>query len=144
MNITPQSDELVIFDELTGQYILTEEATLRDGMQLRARLSRKRDVDPTSIINALCRRVSNIIYNYLHKYSLNNMRQNMIIAQNAECKQIVYRAMLEQLAYLLMNGDLSRSVDIDKRRIAVDQSAKETLDTVIPSLGVPLTYQGVW
>jgi hypothetical protein len=50
--------------------------------------------------------------------------------------------MLEQTEYVLMNGDLSRSVDIDKRAIAIDYSAKETLDTVIPELGVPITYTG--
>lgn len=138
------SDNIMIFDEISKQFILTEQATLDNGIQLRARLSRKKNTDPTSVIMSLTRRVSNIIYNYLHQFSLNNMAQNEFIASNEECRYIVYRAMIEQLEYMLMNGDLSRSPEISKRQLFFDESAKQTLNTVIPSIGVPLTYMGVW
>ena len=138
------SDNIMIFDEISKQFILTEQATLDNGIQLRARLSRKKNTDPTSVIMSLTRRVSNIIYNYLHQFSLNNMAQNEFIASNEECRYIVYRAMIEQLEYMLMNGDLSRSPEISKRQLFFDERAKQTLNTVIPSIGVPLTYMGVW
>lgn len=138
------SDNIMIFDEISKQLILTEQATLDNGIQLRARLSRKKNTDPTSVIMSLTRRVSNIIYNYLHQFSLNNMAQNEFIASNEECRYIVYRAMIEQLEYMLMNGDLSRSPEISKRQLFIDESAKQTLNTVISSIGIPLTYTGVW
>lgn len=138
------SDNIMIFDEISKQFILTEQATLDNGIQLRARLSRKKNTDPTSVIMSLTRRVSNIIYNYLHQFSLNNMAQNEFIASNEECRYIVYRAMIEQLEYMLMNGDLSRSPEISKRQLFIDESAKQTLNTVISSIGIPLTYMGVW
>jgi hypothetical protein len=83
-----------------------------------------------------------MIYNYIHKFNHDNKRQDGIIATFPGCREIIQRAMLEQTEYVLMNGDLSRSVDIDKRAIAIDYSAKETLDTVIPELGFPITYTG--
>ena len=138
------SDNIMIFDEISKQFILTEQATLDNGIQLRARLSRKKNTDPTSVIMSLTRRVSNIIYNYLHQFSLNNMAQNEFIASNEECRYIVYRAMIEQLEYMLMNGDLSRSPEISKRQLFIDENAKQTLNTVISSIGIPLTYTGVW
>jgi hypothetical protein len=50
--------------------------------------------------------------------------------------------MLEQAEYVLMNGDLSRSVERDKRQVAIDYSVVNTLNTVVPELGVPITYTG--
>lgn len=136
--------DLMTYDELTGQFILTEAATIREGLTLRARLSRKKDADPSTIINYVLRLASNQIYNYLHKYSIDNARQNGIIAHNREAQMVVYRAMVEQLNSILMNGDLSRSVDKAKRALMIDENAKEQLNLVVPSLGIPLTYQGVW
>ena len=136
--------DLMTYDELTGQFILTEAATIREGLTLRARLSRKKDADPTTIINYVLRLASNQIYNYLHKFSIDNARQNGIIAHNREAQMVVYRAMVEQLNSILMNGDLSRSVDKAKRAFMIDENAKEQLNLVVPTLGIPLTYQGVW
>jgi hypothetical protein len=136
--------DLMTYDELTGQFILTEAATIREGLTLRARLSRKKDADPTTIINYVLRLASNQIYNYLHKFSIDNARQNGIIAHNSDAQTVVYRAMVEQLNSILMNGDLSRSVDKAKRALMIDENAKEQLNLVVPTLGIPLTYQGVW
>ena len=138
----PYSDDYMQYNESTGRYVLTEKALTDNGTNLRARLSRNRATNATAIINRLLNRVSEMIYNYIHQFSHDNKRQDGIIAIVPGCREIIQRAMLEQAEYMLMNGDLSRSVEADKRALAIDYSARETLNTVIAELGVPITYAG--
>lgn len=140
----PYSTEYMAFDEVTCRYVLTEAALEANGTQLRKRLTRNRATNATAVINRFLRRVSDIIYNYIHEFNADNKRQDEWIATLPSGRRIIEQAMLEQCEYMLMNGDLSRSVELDKRRAAIDMSAKMTLDTVIPELGVPITYTGGW
>lgn len=140
----PYSTEYMTFDEVTCRYVLTEAALEANGTQLRKRLTRNRATNATAVINRLLRRVSDIIYNYIHEFNADNKRQDEWIAKLPSGRRIIEQAMLEQCEYMLMNGDLSRSVELDKRRAAIDMSAKMTLDTVIPELGIPITYTGGW
>lgn len=142
MSTLPYSDELMTFDTVTKHYILTEEALEANGMSLRHRLSLRRGAPVSEIINRLLRRVSDIVYNYIHKFNVDNSLQDEIIAQYESTRRIIYQAMVEQTEYLLLNGDLTRSVERDKREHAIDYSAIETLNTVIPEFSVPITYTG--
>ena len=136
------SDDYMIFEELTGRYVLTEQALLANGTDLRTRLERNRTVNATLVINRVLHRVSDMIYNYIHRFNLDNKQQDLWISSIPALREIIYRAMLEQAEYFLMNGDLSRSVERDKREVAIDYSAQQTLSTVVPELGAPITYQG--
>lgn len=130
------------YDERTARYILTEEALIASGTDLRARLEYNRTIDASTVINRHLVRVSEVIYNYIHTYSNDNKRQDEWIKEIPSLRDIIYDAMLAQSEYMLMVGDLTRSVDKDKRALAVDYNAKERLDTVVPELGVPITYAG--
>lgn len=136
------SDDRMIFDEYSGRYVLTERALLDNGIDIRSRLERNRTVNATAVINRTLRRVSDMIYNYIHRFNLDNKQQDLWVASIESLREIIYRAMLEQAEYFLMNGDLSRSVERDKREVAIDYSAQQTLSTVVPELGAPITYQG--
>ena len=136
------SDDRMIFDEYSGRYVLTERALLDNGIDLRSRLERNRTVNATAVINRTLRRVSDMIYNYVHRFNLDNKQQDLWISSIESLREIIYRAMLEQAEYFLMNGDLSRSVERDKREVAIDYSAQQTLSTVVPELGAAITYQG--
>ena len=136
------SDDYMIFEELTGRYVLTEQALLANGTNIRARLERNRTVNATLVINRILHRVSDMIYNYIHRFNSDNKQQDLWIASLESLRGIIYKAMLEQAEYFLMNGDLSRSVERDKREVAIDYSAQETLNTTVTELGVPITYQG--
>ncbi len=138
----PYSDDILKFEELTGHYILTEKALEANGIYMRARLSRNRTVNVTAVIDRTLRRVSEMIYNYIHAFNIDNRRQDRLISEIPSLRNIIQRAMLSQAEYLLMTGDLSRSVDGAKRALAIDESAKDTLNTVVPELGVPITYSG--
>ena len=140
----PYSDNFLFFDNITGQYVLTEDALVANGTNLRAKLEFNRSVDASAIINRHLNRVSDVIYNFIHSYSNENKRQNDCIKIIPSLRALVYRAMLAQSEYMLLNGDLSRSTDREKRAMAVDENARRILETVTPELGVSILYSGVY
>lgn len=135
-------NSMMRYDALKGRYILTEEALIESGTDLRARLTYNRSFDASSIIARHLERVSQVIYNYIHQFSRDNNRQDELICELEPLQKIIYEAMLCQSEYMLMNGDLSRSVEADKRALAVDMNAVELLNKTVPELGIPITYAG--
>lgn len=138
----PYSDDYMTFDELRGRYVLTEKALVDNDTDMRKRLTRNRATNAAAIIDRVLRRASDMIYNYIHQFNHDNKRQDMLISTLPPLRIIIQQAMLEQVEYLLMVGDLSRSPDAAKRAVAIDYNARETLDTVVPELNVPITYAG--
>ena len=84
-----------------------------------------------------------MIYDYLHDFSMDNDRQDALIASIPSLRAIIQKAMLQQAIYILKEGNLSLSVDEDKRRKAIDYSAIKILNTTVKELGAPITYAGV-
>ena len=141
--IFPYTDDLMRFDETRNRYFLTEFALVMNGTDLRTRLTFNRTLDPTTVINRVLSRVSEMIYNYIHSFNSDNRRQDELIAKLPSLRSIIYNAMINQAEYFIMNGDFSRSAEPDKRMLAIDATAKEYLNTVISEIGVPITYAGV-
>ncbi len=50
-----------------------------------------------------------------------------MIATNPYFRSVIQEAMGEQLVYMNMVGDLSRSTDKEKRELAIDENAKQIL-----------------
>ena len=140
----PYSDNFLRLDELTGQYVLTEEALVVNGTNLRARLEYNRSIDPAAIIMRHLTRVSDVIYNFIHSYSNENERQNHAIQIIPSLRAMIYRAMLAQSEYMLLHGDLTRSTDEKKRALAIDESARRFLEATNPELGTSLLYAGCY
>lgn len=140
--IQPYSDDMLSYDTLRGRYMLTETALEMNGTDLRTRLEFNRTANAVSIINRVLSRVSEMIYNYIHSFNHDNRRQDELIAHIPSLRSIIYYAMLNQAEYFILNGDLSRSPEPDKRALAIDPTAKEYLNTIIPEIGVPITYSG--
>lgn len=138
----PYSDDSLVYDAVRGRYILTEHALLMNGTDLRTRLTLNRTINPANVINRVLSRVSEMIYNYIHSFNADNRRQDELIAHTPSLRSIIYNAMLNQAEYFIMNGDFSRSPEPDKRLMAIDPTAKEYLNTVIPELSVPITFAG--
>ena len=137
-------DTYMKLDEMTGQYVLTEDALVANGTNLRFKLEYNRSVDASSIIQRHLSRVSDIIYNFIHSYSNNNRRQDDAIKIIPSLRETVFRAMLAQSEYMLLNGDLSRSTDREKRALAVDDNARRLLEQFNPDLGVSILYAGAY
>ena len=123
----PYSDDLMIFDERGNRYILTEKALEREGIFLRARLSRSALIDAPSVINGFVKTISTHTYNYLHQYAHNIAQQDMCIALTPAMRDVIYRAMIEQAKYVIMNGDMSLSPDPAEARRFYSPIAAEIL-----------------
>lgn len=141
--IKPYNDDLMYFNEASGHYVLREQALIRKGVLLRDRLAKTKAENATYIINGLLETASDMIYDYLHDFSMDNDRQDALIASIPSLRAIIQKAMLQQAIYILQVGNLSLSVDEDKRRKAIDYSAIKILNTTVKELGAPITYAGV-
>ena len=126
--IEPYNDDYMIFDESTRHYVLTENAIVeRCAIDIRARLSDNKTVNPEIVINKLCRTISDEIYEYLHRYSIHNDRQDFMIATNAKLRTVIQRAMEYQADYFLANGDIFLSLDGNERGKEINEMTKRIL-----------------
>lgn len=142
-NITyPYNDEYMVMDKLTNHYVLTEAALLSRGIDLRARLSKTSTISPENVINNVLQTASDMIYQYIHAHNGNNAQQDYLIANVPSLRPILYRAMLYQAVYVCNVGNLYLSTDVNERAFAIDELAKDILNTVVPELGVCITYSG--
>lgn len=138
----PYNDNLMIFDEQSGRYVLTEFALENNGTYLRQRLSYNKTINASGVINRVLSRVSEMIYGYLHSFNNENNTQDELIAKIPSLRKMIYNAMLCQAEYYIARGDLSRSPDVNLRKLAIDVSAREMLNKTVPELGVPITFAG--
>lgn len=124
----PYSDEYMIFDEMTGHYVLTSKYALdRYGIDLFEGINDRNSANVQIAVSAFLKQVSNMIYNFIHSYTIYERRQDCMIATNPYFRFVIQEAMGEQLVYMNMVGDLSRSTDKEKRELAIDENAKQIL-----------------
>ena len=138
----PYVDDYLSFDEISNQYILTERALLDYGIDLRARLAGRKAVSPEAIINGLLTTVSEQIYGFIHEYSLDNARQDVILARSPEVRPYMYRALMQHAIHVLNVGNLTYSVKAEERASAINGIAKQILGQTIPTLGKSILYTG--
>ncbi len=142
-NSKPYSDDYLTFNENTGHYELTEKALIEHaGINLRARMSQNSYVSPETVINTFTRRISDMIYQFIHTHSIHNARQDALIATIPELRQIIAKAMETQAVYVLTVGDLYLSTKPEERARAIDEIAQGILGNVVPCLGCSILYTG--
>ena len=135
----PYNDDYMTYNYDTHRYVLTQKDVSENlGVDLTARIK------APNAINALLNQVSMQIYNYIHTYNANNNFQDFIIAKTYKGREIIRNAMEQQLIYFLLVGDLSRSTDIAKRALAIDEQAKQILSQPIPEIGTTILYTGTF
>lgn len=138
----PYDDDLMCFDKDLNQYLLTEAALLKFGVDIRARLSATAGISPENEINYAVYRVSNLIYGYIHEHNANNALQDFYIAHCPSLRQILFKAMVAQLLYMFRVGALDDSTDEKERGMAVSNEARRELIRTVPELGVCILYSG--
>lgn len=139
----PYNTDTMIFDDVSGQYILTEEALRRMGIDLRSRLARTRATSPEYVINGVLTSVSDMIYDYIHSFSVHNEAQDSLIAQSEGARAIIERAMLKQATYFIFNGNLNLATDDNLRNKAISPEAIAILNKTIREIGSSILYTGV-
>lgn len=139
----PFDDEYMVFDKLTGQYVITEKALMDRGINIRARLSETAGVTPEAVISTIVHTASDMIYQFIHEHNTNNAAQDCLIARCPQVRHVIFRAMLYQAVYVVNVGNLYLSTDDAERSKAIDKLAESVLGNVIPGLGISLLYTGV-
>lgn len=133
----PYSDEHMIYDYDTHHYILTEAFAMQElGINLSSILK-----SDTAVKRAL-KQASNHVYRFIHSHNTAEEFQDYIIAKTEMGRKIIKEAMAEQLTYLMMCGDASRVLDVEKRALYIDDNAKEILMRVIPEIATSICYTG--
>ena len=138
----PFDDDYMVFDKLTGQYVLTEKALMDRGINIRARLSETAAVSPETVVSMLVHTASDMIYQFIHEHNVDNAAQDFFIATCPQARPVIFRAMLHQAVYICNVGNLYLSTKDEERGKAIAKLAESTLGNVIPGLGVSLLYAG--
>lgn len=139
--IEPYNDDYMIYNKLTGRYILTEKAFTDFGYNLRAQIVRSGTANPENIISGFFRTVSDMVYGYIHRFG-DNVQKDRLIAGLQSLRDIILQAMLYQAAYVYLNGNLLLSTDDNERKKAIDQMCIDILSTIVPELHNSILYAG--
>ena len=139
----PFSDEFMVFNEDEKRYVLTPECVQkRLGLNLMESVNERNAVNQQIALQRVLKQVSNLVYSYIHKFNFRTDLQDYIIEKVPSARIMIQQAMEEQLLYMSMKGDLSRSTDREKRELAIDETAKEICARVLPELGISIIYTG--
>ena len=140
--IEPYSDDNMVYDDITGRYILTEKAFTDFGYDLRSQIMDGGYTSPDNIIKGFFRTVSDMVYAYIHSFSGNTPRQDKLIACVPSLRGIIMRAMLYQAAYYYFNGNGWLSTKPEERAAAIDMIGQDILAQTVPELGTSILYSG--
>lgn len=138
----PYDDDYMVFNKITGRYVLTENAFIAFGYDVRAQIIQGGMVSPENIIQGFMRTVSDLVYGYIHKFSADNMRQDRLIATLPSLRGIIMQAMLYQAAYVYLNGNMSLSSKPEERERAIDDTCIEMLNQTVPEIGTSILFTG--
>lgn len=137
------SNDYMKYDETTGRYLPTELLlTEKCGIDVRGRLFGNGTANVDGVISFFLQSVSDIIYDYIHGFNVNNLRQDIILSTNAAAFVFLRKAFEYQSVHMWMVGDLTYSTDARERENAVNQKAKAVLGSVIPDFGRSILYSG--
>lgn len=139
----PYNDDFMVYNERTNHYVLTEEALIDAGYDLRSQITNAGVINPEKVINGFLKTVSDMVYAYIHRFSARNSFQDNLIATVPDLRPIIYEAMKYQAVYVYFNGNLTLSVKREERENAFDMTCIDILNTVIPCIGTSILYTGV-
>ena len=141
--VGPYSDDYLFYDETTGRYVLTEKALVESvGINLHERMSETAVVNPDVAIRSFTRTVSDMIYQFIHEHSADNITQDRLIATVPELRRIIQQAMEYQAVYVANVGNLYLSAKPEERAAAIDYLAKSVLGNTVPCLGCSILFTG--
>lgn len=133
----PYNDNYMTFDKISHRYVLTEKDAFDN---LAINLSER--IPNENVRKRVLRNISIEIYNFIHSHNINNEWQDYMIAKTESGRNIIKEAMEEQLIYFLTVGDPSRSLEVEQRKMGVDEKAKAILMQTIPEIGTTILYTG--
>lgn len=151
----PYDDEIMRYDYNTHRYVLTEQGVLTElGENLDTILNATADANPSTLAQRILKRVSDTVYRYIYRDTMNEEWLEYILATYPPLREIVKEMLQAQLLYMLMNGDIGlysgvniakgQIMDIDKLRgrARIANDVEDLALQSIPGLGYCLKYVG--
>lgn len=152
--IYPYSDDAMTYSEKWHRYVLTPQA-VRDhlGVDLETRLNTRGAVDRAAVAPAFLNSVSRELYAYIYSCGVQNAMQEFLAAKHPAARDILFEAMLEQVNYTLLNGDITKLSGVDIRKgtvmdrkalvvAQIDPVAIEILSRPLDAVTPCLIYNG--
>lgn len=151
----PDDDQVMKYDYLSHRYVLTANGVYTQlGINLNTTLNTAGDANPSTLADRILRRVSQTVYAYLYRDSMNSDWLEYILATYAPLRGWVQEMLLAQLLYVLTNGFVSdyaginiakgHSMDIEqlRGRARIAPEVEDVALRTIPGLGYCLKYIG--
>ena len=151
----PCDDEIMRYDYNTHRYVLTEKGVLFElGENLDVILNTTGDANPSTLAERILKRVSQTVYHYLYRDTVNEQWLEYILATYPPLRERVKEMLQAQLLYMLMNGDLGlysgvnvakgQVMDMEalRGRARIAPEVEDLALQIIPGLGYCLKYVG--
>lgn len=153
--VYPYSDELLYYDETQHRYVLTPKAVLYAlNVNLADRLNNRGVNSAEDNASAVLNQISLEIYNFIYKHNAQWLYVQKVLAKCPSAREVIKQAMIQQVAYFLVNGQIDKfnGVDLRSGRVidlrdirgyaSIDPQAVTILEQPLVETGVSLLYRG--
>ena len=126
--VYPYHDDDMRYSYRMHRYVLTPMAVREHlGVDLDTCLNTRGAADRAAVAPAFLNMISSEIYAYIYSCSTQNDVQEYLAAKHPRARDVIMQAMLEQVSYTLLNGDVSKLSGVDVRKGTVmDRRALRT------------------
>lgn len=145
-NTYPFNDAMMTYSHQTHRYTLTADAVRHHlNVDLESVLNPAGALDRAAIVPVLLSNVSREIYSYIYSCGIDNDVQEYLAAKHPIARRIILEAMVAQVEYMILNGDIYNLSGVDIRKGQVmDQNALRKVQIAPMAqdiLSRPLSYE---
>lgn len=113
----PFNDGDMVYNYRSHRYTLTPSVVKEVlNIDLDAVLNSRGSADKSAVTAAFLNNISNVIYSFIYSNGVQNQAQEFLAAKHPTARVLIREAMLEQVAYEIMNGDISKLSGVDVRK----------------------------
>jgi hypothetical protein len=155
-HVFPYSDNAMTYSYQTHRYTLTADAVKEAlNVDLETVMNPAGAVDRAAIVPVLLSTISREIYAYIYSCGIDNNLQEYLAAKHPQARHIILDAMIAQVEYMILNGDIYKlsGVDIRKggvmdqrsmRKVQIAPMAQDVLARPLSSALPCLTYRSAF
>lgn len=152
----PYDDADMTYSYQLHRYVLTPDAVRQHlNADLASVLNPAGAVDRAGIASTFLAHVSREIYSFIYSCGIDNDLQEYAAAKHPNARRILLDAMLAQVEYMILNGDIYQvsGVDIRKgtvmdqralRKVQIAPEAQDILARQLDRFTPSLVYRGAW
>lgn len=153
--VYPYSDELLYYDTVLHRYVLTTKAVqLSLGVNLADRLNNRGVSSAEDNARFVLAQISLEVYNFIYKHNAQWLYVQKVLAKCPSAREVLKQAMIQQVAYFLVNGQIDKFSGVDLRNgramdlrdlrgyASIDPQTITILEQPLVETGVSLLYRG--